>query len=500
MWPARRRTQVAALLACSLLTGCRAKPSKDHVVVVQAVMPSSLRPEAHLDEYSISVLSNVYEPLVEVSRGLAVEPGLAESWESPDELTWVFRLRAGVRLHDGRELDAALAAGALRRIARDAGPGYTADFGALVSIDAPDSRTLVIRTSTPVTPARGLGGVALAFDSARPDEPPVGTGPFRIASWEPGRFVRLEGFEGYRGGRPAVGSLEFRAIEDAATRARAVESGEAQLALDVAEDSLARLSASPGLEILRRPGLRIVALGMRCTPAVDGANPFVDARLRRAVAQAIDRRRLVRESLGGLGSPADQVIPPGIFGYQPSAGAPAADVEAARRGVRAAALPASLSLRLDYPAHRYRAIEKVAAAVAEDLRAVGLAVTPRPIPSDRFLAGPDPGTHLWLLGWMSTRDAGLTYDHLVHTPAERLGRFNWMGYSSPEVDGALDAFRMHPDPNDGSPGLARVARRLAEDFPMIGLYQTVDVHAKAAALAYEPRMDRRVLGVDMAWK
>jgi peptide/nickel transport system substrate-binding protein len=276
--------------------------------------------------------------------------------------------------------------------------------------------------------------------------------------------------------------------------------GEVHLALDVPEDSLARLSESTAVQIVRRPGLRVVTLGMRCTPSPDGSNPFVDPALRRAVAQAIDRTRLVQQSLGGFGSPADQIVPPGVFGYQAAAGAPPTDPEAARRAVRAAALPASLSLRLAFPAHRYRAIEKVAQAVADDLRAVGLPVTPQPIDSDQFLAGLDPGTHLWLLGWITTRDAGLSYDHLVHTRTERLGGFNWMGYSSPEVDAALDGFRLRTDPERGEPALAKVAQRLAQDLPMIGLYQTIDVHAKATALVHEPRLDRRVLGVDMAWK
>src|SRR5206468_7312275 len=120
---------------------------------------------------------NVYEPLVDLDADLAAAPGLADSWENPDELTWVFRLHPGVRLHDGRPLEAAQVAQALMKARYDPASRRTSEINAVVSAEAPDSRTVVLRTGKPCGPLPNrISGVLLAFDPAEPGGRPSGTG------------------------------------------------------------------------------------------------------------------------------------------------------------------------------------------------------------------------------------------------------------------------------------------------------------------------------------
>jgi peptide/nickel transport system substrate-binding protein len=217
------------------------------------------------------------------------------------------------------------------------------------------------------------------------------------------------------------------------------------------------------------------------------------------VDAALDRPALVREALGGLATPAHQIIPAGIFGYTLDQPVRQLDRAWARDQLRAAGIGNGRTVRLDFPRGRYRGIERVAEAVAGQLDTIGLKVTVQGRDSEEFLNSPDPGAHLWLIGWLSTRDAGISYDYLVHTPKGGLGAFNWMGYSNPEVDALLDTFRSRGTPEEHARLLRSVGEHLADDVPAVGLYQTVDLYAAVREIDFDPRPDRRVLGVDLDW-
>jgi peptide/nickel transport system substrate-binding protein len=388
-------------------------------------------------------------------------------------------------------------AAALERAAHEAGPGFSFDLGELTAEPGAVPRTVVVRTQRPIAIVRAIGGLPLAVEAQRSGDPPVGSGPFRIVSWEQGSWVRLRAFADHWRGRPAIDEVEFRAEPDAARRASEVEAGAAHVAIDVPAEQVARLQRSTQARAIVRPGLRVVFLGIRCSPG-PARHPFTDVRVRRAVAQAVDRQALVKRALGGLASPADQIVPPGILGYEPLPPGPPHDREAARRvlGEVMQADPA----RLDYPAGKYRAIDRVAEGVAADLAAAGLPVAPRARPPHEFLTDPDPAAPLWLLGWLTTRDAGLSYDALVHTPRGGLGAYNWMGYSSPEVDRVLDRFRVLFDPREHDGVVSAVARRIADDVPAVPLYQVWDVYGVARELEFEPRLDRRLVAAELAWR
>jgi ABC-type transport system substrate-binding protein len=131
--------------------GCREAeaPVPSRLVVAYPAGPETLLPHLAHDEYSMAILSNVYEPLVELDGDLALRPALAEAWYTPDESSWVFRLRAGARLHDGRTLEARAVAISLERARSDPRSRVQAELTAVSAIEAPDLRTVVVRTRFP---------------------------------------------------------------------------------------------------------------------------------------------------------------------------------------------------------------------------------------------------------------------------------------------------------------------------------------------------------------
>lgn len=504
----RRTVRAALVLAAALClpAACR-RPAPAAVVVAIPSGPSTWIPWMASEEYTGLVLLNVYEPLVDTSADLGLRPHLAESWETPDDLTWVFRLRAGVRLHDGRPLTAREVAASLSAARDDPASRRKPELAAVESIEARDDRTLVLRTHVPFSPLTNrLTELAIAVPAAVAGAPPVGTGPYRIQDWNLQGDIVLSAFDGYWRGAPAVRSLAFRVIPNLETRLLQLRDGAVQVVLDVPAERRAEVQAWPSANVVERQGLRVIMLGMdaarETSPYVDGGrNPFRDVRVRRAVALAVDRRRLARETLGGLATPCDQVVASEVFGYHTSLPPLAHDPDQARRLLAEAGWAQGFGVALDFMPGKYRAIDEVAAAVSRDLGQVGIRVRPQPADPGLFfdrLARQETSFHL--MGWMSSSgDAGITYEYLLHTPGPRYGVTNGSGFSDPRVDQLLEQAAARTDARDRLPLLRQVAEAAREALPLVPLYRQTDLYGVAEGLALEPRLDRRVRGSDLRW-
>ena len=210
---------VAALAAVLVLLGvlgvsCRRPPETG---AARAVTLAPGTPVLSLDPTltegtTYSALSNVFEPLVAYDPQLQIVPALATRWSTPDENTWVFALRPGVLFHDGTLLDAAVVASALDR-ARTA-PESTAR-GALWAVSEVEATgPLAIRIRTSVPDALLLHELTLVFvargsSRAEVEATPVGTGPYRVAAWDPAGALDLVAWENHWAGPPAIPSLRI---------------------------------------------------------------------------------------------------------------------------------------------------------------------------------------------------------------------------------------------------------------------------------------------------
>ncbi|MET0554413.1 MAG: ABC transporter substrate-binding protein [Vicinamibacteria bacterium] len=484
----------ALLLLPALGCGSRADEERAVVVTIPAGL-QSLYPHTQHEEYALSVLANVYDSLVEQESDLRLVPGLAQSWETPDDNTWVFRLREGVTLHDGRVLDAPLVAAALKRAQHDPDSRTAVDGHVVRTIDAADARTLVVKTARPV--ASPVFATSFLWIDCRGE--PCGTGAYRVESWARGGDVSLVAFDRHWRGRPAVGRLRFQVLPEAADRVTALREGRAHLAMDPPAAALPELQAAPDLTTASRPGLRVIFLGLR-VQARDGENePLADLRVRRALSLAIDRSALVKGALGGEAEVANQLVSPEVFGYAQSLDPLAHDPRAAR-ALLAEAGAAGTRLELHYAAQKYRAIAAVADGVARDLAAVGLTVEPRAWDPAEFGARHARGEfRLWLRGWMTVRHAGLSYDYLLRTRAGVMGGENVGGYSDPMVDDALERAEGLQNDRARLQLFSYAAYRAYDALPYIPLYRQNDLYAASRAIVFRPRLDRRVLGRELAW-
>lgn len=499
---ARRRSSAPGVwLALAMAAaGCSrgGKPPRA-VVVDYASAPASLDPSVVLEEISYSIQSNVYERLLELDAALAVRPGLAEEWHDEDGgRTWVIHLRQGVRFHDGHEVTARDVIASIERT-RAASSRGLAFLGELDQLEAPDGRTVVVRTRVPLldVPHR-LTSAAVFHPAARPGEPPAGTGPYRIVRRMADGTTILKAVPGHRFA-VSVKDLEFHVVPDEAERVARIERGDSHVLLDVPAGALERLERNPALRILATRGLRVVFLGMDVRGE---AGPLRDPRVRRAIALAVDRAALVSGPLRGHAATIDQVVSPSVAGHDPGLPPLPHDLAEARRLLAEAGLPTGFDVPLELMPAKYRAMPEVARAIAADLLRIGIRVTLRPFPMPEFLSRRETGSGgLYLQGWMTTGwDAGLTYDQLLHTRTGGHGSANGTGYSDPTVDRTIEEAAAEMSPDARIARYNELARRVQADVPLVPLYLQDDMYAVARDLELEPTVTRAIRGAAMRWK
>jgi peptide/nickel transport system substrate-binding protein len=268
------------------------------------------------------VATKVYEGLLEYDFNLKPQPGLARSWTvSQDGKTLTFRLQPGVKFHDGKPFSSDDVRFTVLDVLKKVHPRGLNTFRAVEAIETPDAHTAVFRLSepapymlmalsgyeSPMLPRHvfGTGDIAKHPNADRP----VGTGPFRFVEWQKGQFMRFDRNPDYwKKGRPYLDRVVARFIADGSTRAAVLETQEAQIA---------GFSAVLPVDVRRLEKLPHIAITTRGyemqSPIVEldfntRVKPFDDARVRQAVAYAIDRKFVIDNIWFGFGRPASGPI------------------------------------------------------------------------------------------------------------------------------------------------------------------------------------------------
>jgi peptide/nickel transport system substrate-binding protein len=455
---------VNTLLALALL----ALPATGETVVVGVLAdPVSLQPHRATDLVSEAIVANVCDTLVRFRPGGGhAEAGLALTWATPDNRTWTFTLRHGVRFHDGTEFDADAVVANVESLRRQrAFPGRAERVGrhvVAISLEQP-AAALLATLSQPFFAMQSPQ--ALAADDPRP----VGTGPFRVAEVTPGAVTLLANPE-YWGGAPRAERVVFRRFPSEAGLVEALRSGEVDVTSAIGQDYIATLEADPHVRLDSQTGLNIAFLSIN-----NQRPPWNDPRVRQAAARAIDRDALVRELLRGQGQPARNPIPPRLWGYSERTRALFLDRPAARRLLSEAGLAAGFEttlLSVDSPRPPYMPDPlRLAQHLMDDLAAVGIRcrLTTAASWAEYVGRGQRGDYDLMPLGWQAdTADPNDFLSALLGTPA--IGTTNRSRYSSPSMDVLLKRGQMAADV-EGRASAYREAQALFQrDMPFVPLY------------------------------
>jgi peptide/nickel transport system substrate-binding protein len=503
----------ASLLALST-TGVRAQSAAPALRLALSGDVTSLDPHFLNAAPNNTVSRHVFESLVQVDPDGRLQPGLAEAWRAVDPTTWEFRLRKGVRFHNGQELTADDVMFSLERPAaliKSPGP-FTAFTRPITGKEIVDAQTIRLRTATPYGPlALDLSNIfivsrklteAASTDDFNTGKAVIGTGPWRFASWRRGDAVELTRNDAHWGLKPPFERVTLRIITSDPTRLAALLAGDVDAIETVPTADIAKLRANAKFIVEQRPSWRTLFFHVdharEKSPFVFDKsgrplekNPLRDARVRQALSMAIDRRALVEKTMEGLAIAATNVVAPGILGHNETLKSDPYDPVAARKLLAEAGWPDGFGLTLHGPNDRYINDEQVVQTIGQMLSRIGIAAKVETMPVAVYFARARKFDFSFaLLGWGS--NAGdFALRTLVGTvnPDTGWGTWNWGRYSNAKVDALVLSSLATVDAKKRD-ALSREAMAEAmRDYAVIPLHHQFASWAMRRGVRYTARLD-----------
>jgi peptide/nickel transport system substrate-binding protein len=488
---------LGALLACGVLA--QAAEAKDRFVVDLASEPSTLDPQQQWNPDSYYVYRNIFDNLVTRNDQGEIVPQVAVSWNYRSDSEIDFRIRDDVTFHDGRRLTPEDVVFSIRRITdpRFASP-QLGQFNKIVAAEVVGTDTVRLRTNGPypallaqlvklsIVPKHVVEAVGNdAFNLA-----PVGSGPYRFQQWQRGVAVTLARNDAYWGTKGPFPTAIFRAVPDAATRLADVQAGAADLVMSLDSDQVAQLQSSSRGQRLSVLTERVAYLRVNPNRA-----PFDNVALRQALALAIDKQGISEGILGGLDQPAAQLLTPAHFGYVADLPDLPYDPARARQIVAAAGPAAKAEVKLTAaPFFDQRVVQAVQQMLNEAGFNASIELVDTPTFLRRTQQGPQDSPLLaFSRNSCSCQDADGALSMLFHSGN------SWTIVENRELDGWLDAASSTLDPAQRLENYRHVGAWIAENVPVVPLFQVVATYGAAKPLRWTPTPNESLFLNRMSW-
>jgi peptide/nickel transport system substrate-binding protein len=437
--------------------------------------PTNLDPRVGIDAWSECIDGLIFDDLLTRGDNLNVAPGLAERWEIPDPLTYVFHLRRGVKFQDGRALTArdvkwtfdSLLEGKIRST-------KAANYRFVDRVDAPDDATVIFHLKEPDSPllwnlSDGAVGIVPYGSLDEVTRHPVGSGPFKFGSAETDREVVIERNGDYWGEKAKLARVRFAVVPDETTRALELRKGSGDIAINsLTPDTVLTLAHEPRLAVERGPGTRLAYLAFNLRDPI-----LKDVRVRQAIAYALDRQPMIDYLWRGEAELARSVLPPQSWAYEGDVPAYEHDPEKAKRLLDATGYPMVNGVRfhLTMKTSMDANTRMMVAVMQQQLRQVGIVLDIRSFESATFFSDVIHGAfQMYSLRWMGGNEDPDIFEYVFHSAKFPPNGANRGYYSNPKVDELIDRARREVDPAARKPLYAEVQRILAADLPYINFW------------------------------
>ena len=450
----------------------------------------TLDPHSANEGPTSTLLHHIYETLVERATDGSLEPRLATEWGiHPDDPTvWVFKLREGVKFHDGADFTAEDVVASIERV-RAESSDFKGLHTAVAGAEAVDDLTVHIKMSGP-SPLyvqnltnffimdKGwieANGVELPQDFKAGEEKYTvrntnGTGPYTLVSRDPEVRTVLAANPDHWDEPPAVTEIIYTPIKEAATRVAALLSGEVDFVQDVPVQDIERLSQTDGITVATGAENRTIFfaydMGSDSLVSLAGDNPFKKPQVREAVAKALDRDAIKQVVMRGQSVPSGMNAPPFVNGWNAEMDAYSPpDVEGAKALLAEAGYPDGFAIDLHCPNDRYLNDEAICQAFVGMLGRIG--VKANLVSQSRTIHFPaiqNREVDFYLLGWgVPTFDSQYIFDFLVHSPEEGRGGWNGSRYENPEVDAMIKSLATETDLDKRNETIAQIWQKVQDD-------------------------------------
>jgi peptide/nickel transport system substrate-binding protein len=482
------KTTLRATLGAGFFAAAMGAASAQVLEVGIDQSPAGLDPHIVTAFSSVMVVNGtVYEGLTSVDRDLNVGPGLAESWTvSPDGKTYTFKLRSGVKFHDGSAMDASDVAASIRRVqSKEIASPLASRVASVETATASDPQTLELKLKEPAAPLlSSLATIMIVPSEVETSKDalqrtPNGTGPFKFQEWQPNGFILLSRHDGYwQQGLPKLSGVKFNIVPESATRQVGLVNGQYALLPNIDAATALQLKGKPNVKLDETLELAYTLVGMNVSKP-----PFDNPKVREALNFAVNRQEIVDAAQFGAGVPGGPLSPAlktwavdvkefPCYKHDPAK----AQALLKEAGV---ATPVTVTMSV-LPRQD---IKDIAQVVQEQLSKAGFKVELKNQELGQFIQ--DWRNSNFDL-FASTNAGNPDPDEYFYRTFRTGGSTNVFKFSDPEVDRLLDTGRSSLDPAARKKAYDEVQKKLACTGPVAHLtYGTLFSAARNAVQGYE---------------
>ena len=484
--------------------------------------PSSLDPDYHNITPNNQIAYSIFNTLIQQDETQKLTPSLAESWRNLNDTTWEFKLRKGVKFHDGSPFTAADVVFSLARPAKvpNSPSPFTLFTRSVSEVKVIDDHTVqfITQAPTPLLP-NDLSRVAImSSKAAKADiaegittealnrgEGLIGTGPYKFVEWTRGNRLVLAANPDYWGGKPKWERVIYRPMSNDAARVAALLAGDVDMIENPPPADIKKLRGNPNVKISEVLSNRLIYLALDVgeptagIPDTDGKNPLKDLRVRKALSLAINREAITSRIVEGLAKPAGDLLPYPMFGTRREALPDPYNPDAAKKLLAEAGYPNGFSITIGSPNNRYINDSDVAQAVASQWTRVGVKSKVEAVPSTVFFKNRDAFSYsAALVGWAAgTGEMSNPLRSLVATVNREkgFGTANKSRYSNPALDALIEE-ALRTVNNDARQTLLQRGSQMAlEDQAIVPLHFEITSWALRKGFSYKARADQYTLAI-----
>jgi peptide/nickel transport system substrate-binding protein len=475
----------------------------DTIVIVQGVDPTTMDPHNHMETPAWNVILNVFDTLLQRDSNIKMDKILAESYRIVNDKTWEFKIRKGVKFHNGEDLKAENFKFTLERMADPKLKLRQTVFqGVIEKVEVMDDYTFRIITKDPYPVMDAMlciYGPPLPIKYFQEKGPehfalnPVGTGPYKFVRWVKDDYILLEANENYFRGAPKIKKIRFRPIPEATTRVAALQTQEADIITNIPPHLMKLMDWKGRSFVSKVPSVRVIYMAFDTLKP----GPQTDNRVRQAIAMGVDMKTNIKKVLEGNGVLLGSPLTDKHFGYDPSVTPYEYNPEKAKKLLAEAGHAKGFDFTINSPAGRYLNDKEMAEAVAGDLRKIGINATVKTHEwgtyMNRMYSHNNPPAYL--LGWGNTSfDADFTINPLMRT-GKLLGNVSF-----PKLDALIDQGISTMDPKKRQKIYSDAVKIMKEEVPWAWAYQQVDIYGVNERVNWKARTDERLVVFDMSFK
>jgi peptide/nickel transport system substrate-binding protein len=484
---------------------------------------TSIDPHYHNLTPNNNVAAHLFGTLVERNEKSIPQPGLATEWKAIDPLTWEFKLRKGVKFHDGSEFTAADVVASIERVPKvpNSPSPFTAYTKQIQKMEVVDPYTIRFRTATPYplmpSDMTQVAIISKAYANASTEDfnsgkAAIGTGPFKLARYAKSDRVELVRNDAWWGGKLPWEKVTLRILPQDAPRVAALLAGDVQIIENVPTADVGKLRGNKQLTMYKAISDRLIYLHLDsardASPFVTdkaGAplakNPLRDPKVRKALSKMINRPAIVERVMETEAVMAGQLVPDFLFGATKNLAVEKFDVEGAKKLLAEAGYPDGFGLTIHTPNNRYVNDEQIAQAVAQMLSRGGVPTKVVAMPSATyFTQATDLKFSFMLLGWSTgTGEASSSLKALLMTfnRDKGFGTANRGRYTNTKVDALTEDALQTVDDIKREAYLQRATEIAINDTGIIPLHFQVNLWAARDGIVYQPRLDEQTLAHKM---